>query len=103
MSTDNVVNPGLVNVADQAQAPVSVDQAVTVSPSSDAGPTVQAGSPAPGEGVANAASTVTPPMTAGTTVQGGTFSPEGPNVDDVTANTVVEQQYGQGSPTDVYV
>ena len=30
MSTINVVNPGLVNVADQADGPVAVDQEITV-------------------------------------------------------------------------
>lgn len=40
MSDQNVVNPGLVNVADEADGRVSVDQAVTSSPSSNPGPTV---------------------------------------------------------------
>ena len=40
MGTTNVVNPGLVNVADEADGETRVDQAVTVTPSSNAGPTV---------------------------------------------------------------
>ena len=40
MADKNVVNPGLVNVADEADGLVSVDQAVTSSPSYNPGPTV---------------------------------------------------------------
>ena len=40
MADKNVVNPGLVNVADEADGRVSVDQAVTSSPSYNPGPTV---------------------------------------------------------------
>lgn len=40
MADKNVVNPGLVNVADEADGRVVVDQAVTSSPSYNPGPTV---------------------------------------------------------------
>ena len=40
MADKNVVNPGLVNVADEADGMVTVDQAVTSSPSYNPGPTV---------------------------------------------------------------
>ena len=40
MADKNVVNPGLVNVADEADGRVSVDQAVTSSRSYNPGPTV---------------------------------------------------------------
>jgi membrane protease subunit (stomatin/prohibitin family) len=75
VSTANVVNPGLVNVADQADGPTSVDQAVTVSP----------------------------PLTAQRSVDGGEFSPERPDVLEVTQNNVAGQVYGTGTPADVFV
>ena len=75
MSTTNVVNPGLVNVADQADGRTSVDQPVTVSP----------------------------PQTAQKSVDGGEFSPEGPNVVNVTQNNVAGQVYGTGKPAEVFV
>jgi len=74
VSTANVVNPGLVNVADQADGLTSVDQEVTV----------------------------TPPMTAQRSVDGGEFSPEGPNVLNTTQNNVAGQVYGTGRPINVY-
>jgi hypothetical protein len=41
MSTRDVTNPGLVNVADEADGETEIDQAITVSrPSYNAGPTV---------------------------------------------------------------
>ena len=121
MSDTNVVNPGLVNVADQsdgeikinqaitigrpssnsgptaqgiafADGMVEVDQAVTVSPPSNSGPTTQGGSLAPGRGVAaNDPSDVTPPMTAQRSVDGGTASPVSPNTINTTQNTVITQ------------
>jgi hypothetical protein len=63
MSTINVVNPGLVNVADQGDGLVTVDQPVTVSPS----------------------------MTAQTSVDAGTASPTSPNTINSTENTVIDQ------------
>ncbi len=131
MSNTNVVNPGLVNVADQAQAPFAINQTIAVGPSTDAGPTVsvvgQAGRPTvieqpisvgpsgnageisqaagyvPGYGAPNAASQVTPPMTAGLTVQAGLASPVSSNTINTTANTAVSQVFGSGSPSNVYV
>jgi len=130
VSTTNVVNPGTVNVADQAQAPFSINQTVTVGPSTDSGPVVQvvgqSGRPstveqaikvgpssnpgpvsqaavlAPGTGVTNAASRVTPPMTAGLTVQAGLASPTSVHVVNTALNTTAGQVYGSGSPTNVY-
>jgi len=74
MSTTNVVNPGLVNVADQADGLTSVDQEITV----------------------------TAPMTAQRSVDGGASSPEGPNVINTTQNNVAGQVYGTGTPVNVY-
>jgi hypothetical protein len=47
MADKNVVNPGLVNVADEADGVLSVDQAVTSSPSYNPGPTVSVVTEAP--------------------------------------------------------
>lgn len=133
MSTANVVNPGLVNVADQgdgrvavdqavsaaspstnsgptarglahADGPVVVDQPVTVSsPSTNSGPTARGLEYADGPVVVDQEVKVTPPMTAGRTVEGGTFSPAGPNVANVTQNNVAGQVFGTGTPRDVFV
>ena len=52
MADQNVVNPGLVNVADEADGRVSVDQAVTSSPSYNPGPTVSVADETPlGRGI----------------------------------------------------
>jgi hypothetical protein len=75
LSTANVVNPGLVNVADQADGPTSVDQPVTVSP----------------------------PLTARRSVDGGASSPERPGVAEVTQNNVAGQVYGTGTPAEIFV
>lgn len=92
MSDTNVVNPGLVNVANQSDGEILVDQAVTISPSTNAGPITQGGDLAPGRGVAATdPSDVTPAMTAQRSVDGGTASPISPNTIDTTANTVVAQ------------
>lgn len=102
MSTANVVNPGLVNVANQSDGPLSVDQPVTVSPSASSGPLVQAANLAPGRGLPTPPPT-TPPMTAGLTVEGGTFSPETASVANVTLNNVAGQVYGNGTTITVFV
>ena len=92
MSDINVVNPGLVNVADQSDGEISVDQAVTVSPPSNVGSITQGGDLAPGRGVAaTEPSDVTPPMTAQRSVDGGTSSPVSPNTINTTEDTVIEQ------------
>ena len=52
MADQNVVNPGLVNVADEADGRVSVDQAVTSSRSYNPGPTVSVVTETPlGQGI----------------------------------------------------
>ena len=121
MSDTNVVNPGLVNEADQSDGETKLDQAVTVSkpsynagpteqgltfadgvvkvnqpvtvsPSTNAGPLTQGGDLAPGHGVAATdPSDVTPAMTAQRSVDGGTFSPTSPNTINTTQDTVVTQ------------
>lgn len=83
-------NPGpLVSAADQGDGPLSVDQPVSVGPSQSSASSQEATS-SPGEivepGVTNA----------------GTRSPQSPNTINTTQNTVVDQIYGQGSPTNVF-
>lgn len=105
MSTTNVVNPGLVNVADQGDGLISVDQPVKVGPSTNPGPVVAGLDSAPGLGTDSPDQpvTVSPPQTANTSVAGGTYSPTSPNTENVITNNVVEQVYGTGSPTNVFV
>jgi hypothetical protein len=66
MSDINIVNPGLVNVADQADGLISVDQTKIVTrPSTNSGPITQGATLAPGKGTALLSpSDVTPAMTA---------------------------------------
>ena len=66
MSDITVTNPGLVNVADQADGLISVDQTRSVvRPSTNSGPTSQGASLAPGKGASLLSpSDVTPAMTA---------------------------------------
>ena len=103
MSTD-VTNPGVVNVADQADGPTSVDQCVEVGPSQSSGPTVS------GTGAGHAVNhldgqpvIVTGPMTAARSVDGGLYSPTSGNCENVTENSTINQTYGVGSPKNVYV
>lgn len=104
MSTKNVVNPGLVNVADQGDGPTVVDQEVTVShPSTNSGPTARGLTYADGPVVVDQEVTVTPAMTAGRSVAGGTYSPLRPNASSVTQNNVAGQVYGTGTPQNVFV
>jgi hypothetical protein len=105
MSYQNVVNPGLVNVADQGDGLVVVDQPVKVSTSTNPGPLVQGLTSAPGLGVdvPDQPVTISPAMTAQSTVQGGTYSPSKPNVTTVITNNVAGQVYGTGSPSNVFV
>lgn len=70
-----VTNPDLVDVADQGDGPTSVDQPVTTGPSGNPGPVVE----------------------------GGTYSPQGPDTEEVIANNVAGQVYGTGTPSDVFV
>jgi hypothetical protein len=103
---DNVVNPDLVDVADQGDGPTVVDQPVLVSPSTNPGPLEQGGDLAPGLGTDSPDQPVTvstPATTALDSVAGGTASPQSPDTIDTTENTVVGQVYGQGDPANVFV
>ena len=93
MSDINVVNPGLVNVANEADGEILINQTITVAkPSTNSGPLTQGANLAPGRGVATTdPSDVTPPMTAQRSVNGGTASPVSPNTIDAIQNTVVNQ------------
>ena len=92
MSNTDTASPGLVNVADQSDGEISVDQAVTISPSMNSGPITQGGDLAPGRGVAAPSpSDTTPAMTAQRSVDGGAFSPASPDTIDTTQDTVVTQ------------
>ncbi len=71
---ENVTNPGVTNVADQGDGPLSVDQPV------------QTGTP----------------QVANLTVQGGTFSPQSPDTEDVAQDQVATQVYGSPYPENVY-
>jgi hypothetical protein len=101
----DVTNPGVTNVADQGDGTTTVDQPVTVSPSSNPGPLVQSGTAVAGLGTTGPDQpvTVTPPMTAQETVEGGTYSPQSPVTDNVIENNVVGQVYGQGTPANIFV
>jgi hypothetical protein len=133
VSTSNVVNPGLVSVADQGDGPVVVDQAVSVarpstnsgptarglayadgpvvvdqeikvtSPSTNSGPTARGLDYADGEVKVDQPVTVSPPMTAGRSVNGGLDSPLRPGAAEVTQNNVAGQVYGVGTPANVFV
>ena len=92
MSDINVINPGLVNVADQSDGEILVNQTISVGPSTNAGSITQGADLEPGRGVAATdPSDVTPPMTAQRNVNGGTASPVSPNTIDTTQNTVITQ------------
>lgn len=93
MSDINVVNPGLVNVADESDGPLSVDQVKTVTvPCTNAGPIVQVADENPIHGAASESpGDVTPAMTAQETIEGGTASPTSPNTINTTDNTVIGQ------------
>jgi hypothetical protein len=92
MSTTNVTNPGSVNVADQSDGEIKVNQTITVSPSTNAGPTTRGGDLAPGRGVSSTdPSDVSPPMTALRNVDGGTASPTRPDTINTSPDTVVGQ------------
>jgi hypothetical protein len=104
VSTNNVVNPGLVNVAAQGDGRTVVDQEIRVtSPSTNSGPTARGLTYADGPVVVDQEVTVTPAMTAVRTVEGGTSSPLSPHVVNTTQNNVVGQVYGSGTPANVFV
>lgn len=101
----DVTNPGSVNVANQGDGLITVDQPVTVGPSTNAGPVVQGGSAAPGIGTDRPDQPVTvgPSSNSGPLVDADVFSPESPNCQNTTENTVVNQIYGTGTPKNVFV
>lgn len=104
---DNVTNPGSVNAGSEGfgVGPADPNQPVTVGPGTNPGPVVKADSFAPGLGVdaPDQAVKVGPSQNAGGLVQGGTASPTSPNVVTSTQNNVVDQVYGTGTPTNVFV
>ena len=128
MSDIDVTNPGLVNVADQADGETRIDQEITVSrPSSNSGPTVQGITFADGmitvnqpvtvspsqnsgpteQGIAFADGmvevdqpvTVSPSQNSGPLIQGGTASPVSPNTISTTQNTAINQDVQQFNRT----
>ncbi len=75
MSDTNVVNPGLVNVADQSDSEIKINQTIKVSsPSSNSGPTRQGIAFADGTARKNQAITVSPSTNPGPTAQGIAFA-----------------------------
>ena len=103
MSTTNIANPGLVNVADQSDGPILLDQSVGYSPSQSAVPTARGLAYAGGTVSRDQTVTVAPSSNAGQNVDGGLYSPEGPVVTEVTFNNVAGQVYGTGTPANVFV
>jgi hypothetical protein len=122
MSDIDVTNPGLVNVADQADGETRIDQEITVSrPSSNSGPTVQGITFADGMITVNQPVTVSPSQNSGPTEQGiafadgmvevdqpvtvspsqnsGTTSPVSPNTISTTQNTAINQDVQQFNRT----
>jgi len=93
----------LVDAADQGDGPLTVDQAVTTSPSSNAGPLVDAADQGDGPLTIDQPVTVGPPQVALLDVNAGGGSPASSRTDDVISNTVVGQVYGQGTPVEVFV
>lgn len=103
MSTENVVNPGVVNVADQADGPLSVEQCVQTGPSQNPGPLTSGSGAGPALGApANQAVTVGPTAVGKVTVDGGVYSPTKADCIDTTENNVVNQTYGSAWPENVY-
>jgi len=101
-------NPGPLAQAGSSSPIVgreSPDQPVTVGRSTNPGPLTQADAASPIVGLESPDQpvTVTPPMTARQSIDGGLNSPTSPNTINTTANTVVNQIYGQGNPTNVFV
>ena len=75
MSDTNVVNPGLVNVADQSDGEIKINQAITIGrPSSNSGPTRQGIAFADGTVRKNQAITISPSTNPGPTAQGIAFA-----------------------------
>jgi hypothetical protein len=105
-NSNDVTNPGLVDVADQGDGLVSVDQSVVKSPSSNPGPLVSASNQAPGTGTASQDQPVTvsePASTALLTVDADVSSPQSANTINTTENTAIDQIVGSPNPPNVYV
>lgn len=110
-------NPGVVNVADQGDGLTVVNQPVTVGRSTNPGPLVSAGDQGDGPLSVDHPVTVGPSQSAASSqaatsspgeivepgvTNAGTRSPQSPNTINTTQNTVIDQIYGQGSPTNVF-
>ena len=87
------------------RGPSSPNQPVTVSPSSNAGPITQGGSYKPGLGDVdvNQPVTVGPSQNSGVLVAADVASPTKPDCINTIENNVVDQVYGTGSPTNIYI
>jgi hypothetical protein len=101
--TEDVTNPGLVDVVNQGDGLTKVDQAVSTGPSSNAGPLVDVADQGDGLLTVDQPVTVGPAQVSGTTVSAGGGSPQSANTITTTQNTVVGQVYGRGTPADVFV
>jgi hypothetical protein len=127
----NVVNPGSVNVADEAfdglpsqvpqigstpasasptnvqatgpLAPVVVDQEILVGPTQVHRLNLDGGVGGTPATTIDQEILVGPAQTAGANVNGGTFSPQSPNTQNTSQNNVVGQVFGSGTPTNVFV
>ncbi|MGD0839268.1 MAG: hypothetical protein ABSB49_21740 [Polyangia bacterium] len=102
--TQDVTNPGSVNVANQAFGRgLGAGQSQSVTPPTNAGPLVDVADQGDGELSVDQAVTVTPSQIGQRTVDGGLYSPQGPKVINTTPNTVIGQLYGNGQVIEVYV
>jgi hypothetical protein len=135
MPIEDVTNPGVVTVADQAfdglpeniaasngveepvsispnnergddgdGTPVTVDQAVTVTPQTTSVNNRRGDSGGgPGAISVDQPVTITPSMTSQRSVPGAAFQPGNGQVINTTQNNVAGQIYGQGTPQNVFV
>ena len=85
------------------ERPFVVDQEIVVGPSQSAGPTVLGGDSSVKLTSVDQEIVVGPSQSAGPTISGGTFSPQSPNVQNTTQNSVVGQTYGNGQVKNVNV
>jgi hypothetical protein len=100
-----VTNPGIVNVADEAYFPSTIEQTIrTSTPATGVGPTTQGSALAPGIGLPVLSPSISiPPQIANTNVDGDDYSPLSPNVINTTENTVIGQLYGNNHVITVFV
>ncbi len=98
----NISPNNVVGATGNTQA-IVVDQEIVVGPSQSAGPTLLGGGSSVTKTVVDQEIQVGPSYNPGPLVQGGTFSPLSPNVQTTTQNTVVNQTYGTGTPSNVFV